>query len=34
MQKLVQSSPVLAERREFQNIMNLKGLDVIATRLW
>lgn len=34
MQKLVQACPVLAGRREFQNIMNLKGLDVIATRLW
>lgn len=32
MQKLVAATPALAERREFQRIMNLKGLDVIATR--
>jgi hypothetical protein len=32
MQKLVATTPALAERSEFQRIMNLKGLDVIATR--
>jgi hypothetical protein len=32
MQKLVAATPALADRPEFQRIMNLKGLDVIATR--
>ena len=32
MQKLVAATPALAARHEFQRILNLKGLDVIATR--
>ena len=32
MQKLVAATPALAARPEFQRILNLKGLDVIATR--
>lgn len=34
MQRLVQANQVLADRREFQNVMNLRSIDCIATRLW
>ncbi|EFN58666.1 hypothetical protein CHLNCDRAFT_29963 [Chlorella variabilis] len=34
MQRLVQANRVLAERREFQDMMELKSIDCIATRLW
>lgn len=34
MQRLVQANPVLGERQEFRNAMNLKSIDCIATRLW
>jgi uncharacterized protein with NAD-binding domain and iron-sulfur cluster len=34
MQKIVSSSPSLQSRPEFQNIMNLGAIDVMATRLW
>lgn len=34
MQRLMRSCSVLAERTEFQKILNLKGIDVMATRLW
>ncbi len=34
MKKLISSCPALGTRQEFRGIMNLKGLDVIATRLW
>ena len=35
MQKLVMSNqPVLGVRRDFQNIMNLRTIDCIATRIW
>ena len=34
MQKLITASPTLAGRPEFRRIMTLKGLDVMATRLW
>ena len=34
MQKVVAASPVLASRAEFAAINNLRGIDVIATRLW
>lgn len=32
MQKLVTACPVLAQRQEFRNVMNLRAIDVIATR--
>jgi len=34
MQKLISSAPVLARRQEFRNIMNLRSIDCIATRIW
>ncbi len=34
MQKLTLANPCLASRTEFQSIMNLSALDVIATRLF
>lgn len=34
MQKLVQASPALGKLPEFQRIMNLRGVDVVSTRLW
>ena len=34
MKKLISSCPPLGARPEFRQIMNLKGLDVISTRLW
>eukprot|EP00879_Flechtneria_rotunda_P028371 GHRR01030475.1.p1 GENE.GHRR01030475.1~~GHRR01030475.1.p1 ORF type:complete len:457 (+),score=95.91 GHRR01030475.1:1370-2740(+) len=34
MQKLVQQCRVLGTRQEFRKIMNLRSIDVIATRLW
>lgn len=34
MQKLVQQCRILGDRQEFRNIMNLRAIDVIATRLW
>ena len=34
MQKLVTACPTLAAASEFRAVMNLKSLDVIATRLW
>jgi hypothetical protein len=34
MQKLLQSSQVLASKPELRSVMNLQGIDVIATRLW
>lgn len=34
MQRLLTSCPALASRIEFQKVMNLKGIDVMATRLW
>mmetsp|Transcript_13605 Transcript_13605/g.49465 ORF Transcript_13605/g.49465 Transcript_13605/m.49465 type:complete len:454 (-) Transcript_13605:248-1609(-) len=34
MQKIVPPSPILAQHQSFRNIMNLKGIDCIATRLW
>ena len=34
MKKLISNCPALGTRPEFRGIMNLKGLDVIATRLW
>lgn len=34
MQKLVQQCRILGERQEFRNVMNLRAIDVIATRLW
>jgi hypothetical protein len=34
MQKLISSCAQLAARPEFARIMNLSGLDVVATRLW
>lgn len=34
MQKLVSGCSSLAQRPEFRKILNLSGLDVIATRLW
>lgn len=34
MQKLVAACPALAKLPEFRRVSNLKGIDVIATRLW
>lgn len=34
MQKLVQQCRILGDRQEFRNVMNLRAIDVIATRLW
>ena len=34
MKKLISSCPALGQRPEFRAIMDLKGLDVISTRLW
>lgn len=34
MQKLVYSTPALARQQDFRNIMNLRAIDVVATRLW
>ncbi len=34
MQKLVQACPALAAAPEFRSVLNLKSLDVIATRIW
>eukprot|EP00878_Enallax_costatus_P019916 GHUV01021029.1.p1 GENE.GHUV01021029.1~~GHUV01021029.1.p1 ORF type:complete len:497 (+),score=100.84 GHUV01021029.1:173-1663(+) len=34
MQKLVQQCRMLGDRQEFRNVMNLRAIDVIATRLW
>lgn len=34
MQKLVSSCRVLGDAPEFRAVMNLRGIDVIATRLW
>ncbi len=34
MQKIVTACPLLASRQEFRNVMALRGIDVIATRLW
>ena len=34
MKKIVGQSEVLRDRPEFQNLSNLNGIDVLATRLW
>ena len=34
MNKIVWGSPALQNRREFRNINNLSGIDVLGTRLW
>jgi hypothetical protein len=34
MQKIVQANPSLGSRPEFQRMMNLRGIDVVSTRLW
>lgn len=34
MKKLIANCPALGTRPEFRAIMNLKGLDVVATRIW
>ncbi|MEW5300652.1 MAG: hypothetical protein WDW36_003566 [Sanguina aurantia] len=34
MQKLVSTCPALGNQPDFQKVMNLKALDVIATRMW
>lgn len=34
MQKLVQQCRLLGDHEEFRRIMNLRSIDVIATRLW
>lgn len=34
LQRIVASSPVLAERSEFAAVSNLGTIDVLATRLW
>ena len=34
MQKIIQANPALGRRPEFRRIMNLRGIDVVSTRLW
>lgn len=34
MKKIVAGSPALRQRSEFQNLSNLRAVDVLATRLW
>ncbi len=34
MKKIVAGSPTLRQRREFRDLLNLKAVDVLATRLW
>ena len=34
MQKIVQANPALGTRPEFRRMMNLRGIDVVSTRLW
>lgn len=34
MQKLVQQCRILGDRQELRDVMNLRAIDVIATRLW
>ena len=34
LQKIIQGSPVLSEFRAFRDMMNLKAIDILATRLW
>lgn len=34
MQKIVQGNPALGARPEFRRMMNLRGIDVVSTRLW
>jgi hypothetical protein len=34
MQKIVQANPALGSRPEFRRMMNLRGIDVVSTRLW
>jgi uncharacterized protein with NAD-binding domain and iron-sulfur cluster len=34
MQKIVQANPALGQRPEFRRMMNLRGIDVVSTRLW
>ena len=34
MQKIVQANPTLGSRPEFRRMMNLRGIDVVSTRLW
>ena len=34
MKKIVENSPTLSRYPQFRNLSNLKGIDVLATRLW
>jgi hypothetical protein len=34
MQKIVRANPALGSRPEFRRMMNLRGIDVVSTRLW
>lgn len=34
MQKIISGSPNLQRYKEFRNVMNLRAIDVLATRLW
>lgn len=34
MQKIVAGSPTLQQRKEFRNLQNLGGIDVLGTRFW
>ncbi len=34
LQKIISNSSVLQQRQEFRDVMNLGGIDVLATRLW
>lgn len=34
MQKVIRSNDALGTRDEFRRVMNLRGIDVVSTRLW
>jgi uncharacterized protein with NAD-binding domain and iron-sulfur cluster len=34
MQKIIRANPALGARDEFRRVMNLRGIDVVSTRLW
>lgn len=34
MQKIIRANKTLGERDEFRRVMNLRGIDVVSTRLW
>lgn len=34
MQKIIRANTALGSRDEFRRVMNLRGIDVVSTRLW